>query len=491
MGGDDIDAILARMRGGDGAGPSGATGAAGDVGRRAATARAPVELHAWLREADDCAGIWDPSVAWSPKRLLRLSKWSRGSGALLMSSLTSDIVCLAVQRCAGTLGTLWPTHFESWVFSRLSAAASGPDSDPVIPGDPSTNRADRDLTSLLVDAGTSEDDAKQICSELGKAATKQARLVRAVPAAVAQRVRVADFQEGGSGPRKALSLSGVTLHVNAPHYRKLWFFWCRAACEDGAAWAPGATPLPEGPGPEGDMSEKFHRDLFCLLARYNALQGGSQSGGGFQAALHEEAFDVLRRDLGCRMECFASPLNARYSRFCSAFPDTDSRFGSLGSFFDFRPDRGTFEANPPFEDSVIARAAAHIDALLSATSRPLLFVVTIPRWPARPGWKAVRASKFVLRHDVLPARAHGYTEGAQWARSSRWRVATFDTSIFYVGNAAAGREHGRVLAGAALRERLEAACASKHARAWGGAGKRRREGECAGGGPGEKAAKKR
>jgi hypothetical protein len=50
-----------------------------------------------------------------------------------------------------------------------------------------------------------------------------------------------------------------------------------------------------------------------------------------------QVFDVLLRRFDCRTECFASPLNCRYGRFCSAFYDTDGAFGSLGSFFDFHP----------------------------------------------------------------------------------------------------------------------------------------------------------
>lgn len=40
-----------------------------------------------------------------------------------------------------------------------------------------------------------------------------------------------------------------------------------------------------------------------------------------------DAFDVLLRHLGVKMECFASPFNCRYSRYCSAFEDTDKPFG--------------------------------------------------------------------------------------------------------------------------------------------------------------------
>mmetsp|Transcript_38388 Transcript_38388/g.126724 ORF Transcript_38388/g.126724 Transcript_38388/m.126724 type:complete len:355 (-) Transcript_38388:208-1272(-) len=41
----------------------------------------------------------------------------------------------------------------------------------------------------------------------------------------------------------------------------------------------------------------------------------------------------LGADFGVGFECFASPMNRRHARFCSAFADTDAPFGSSGNFF--------------------------------------------------------------------------------------------------------------------------------------------------------------
>jgi len=46
------------------------------------------------------------------------------------------------------------------------------------------------------------------------------------------------------------------------------------------------------------------------------------AGPGYQMALPEVAFDVLRDNFGVTHECFASPLNNYLPSFCSAFPDT-------------------------------------------------------------------------------------------------------------------------------------------------------------------------
>lgn len=52
-----------------------------------------------------------------------------------------------------------------------------------------------------------------------------------------------------------------------------------------------------------------------------------------QAAAGPPVFKLLRDRLAVGCECFASPLNAAFSRFGSAFPDVDAPFGSAGSFF--------------------------------------------------------------------------------------------------------------------------------------------------------------
>jgi hypothetical protein len=43
-----------------------------------------------------------------------------------------------------------------------------------------------------------------------------------------------------------------------------------------------------------------------------------------------DVFHALRASLGAGFECFASPLNTFFGRFCGAFPDVDAPFGSSG-----------------------------------------------------------------------------------------------------------------------------------------------------------------
>jgi hypothetical protein len=87
-------------------------------------------------------------------------------------------------------------------------------------------------------------------------------------------------------------------------------------------------------------------------------------------------------------------LTHRYSRYCSAFTDTDGVFGSLGSFFSFRPREGCYEANPPFVPFVIAQMARHMEELLMEATGPLCFVIIIPAWSEDSNHRAVqRASE--------------------------------------------------------------------------------------------------
>ena len=58
----------------------------------------------------------------------------------------------------------------------------------------------------------------------------------------------------------------------------------------------------------------------------------------------------------------------RPGQYCSAFADTDAVFGSVGSFFDWRPARGSFVLNPPFAPELILAICRHAAALLDAAS---------------------------------------------------------------------------------------------------------------------------
>jgi hypothetical protein len=163
---------------------------------------------------------------------------------------------------------------------------------------------------------------------------------------------------------------------------------------------------------------QFLRSVYCLLARYEALKGA-----GYQCAIPGVAFDAAatKCGLGTTIECFASPLNCRYRRYCSAFVDVESKFGSYGSFFDdhaFFPLEGSFESNPPFVPETMTAMGEKIEKILNNPSAgSLSFLIVVPAWGAGIAFcDALEASRHMRAMARVPAAEHAYCDGAQHTR---------------------------------------------------------------------------
>lgn len=170
------------------------------------------------------------------------------------------------------------------------------------------------------------------------------------------------------------------------------------------------------------------RALFCVVARYETFSGNT---GGIQGAMPHHVFDALEASLGVTAECFASPLNAHFPSFCSAFPDTDRHFGSQGSFFDWTPLRGAFQANPPFINATMLAMAQRMDVLLGAATaarEPLLFFIVVPAWVDSYYHKLLVESPFHRAGGTLAAKAHEYIDGLQWRVARTVWGANVDTT---------------------------------------------------------------
>ena len=160
--------------------------------------------------------------------------------------------------------------------------------------------------------------------------------------------------------------------------------------------------------------------IFAMVVRYEAL---AASKAAYQAALPPRLMTLLQARLGCTHECYASPLNRSpsYVSFCSAFADTDRHFGSCGSFFEWWPASGSFECNPPFDAKSIIACFDHIAEILSASSQPLSFVLTVPTID-RPTGRASHALQAMGRRGLwrasieVAAHEHVYQMGLQHRR---------------------------------------------------------------------------
>ena len=189
--------------------------------------------------------------------------------------------------------------------------------------------------------------------------------------------------------------------------------------------------------------QQFRTRVYNCLLRYETLAKFDQ---GTQGSLPERVFDVLSDSFGVTHECFASPLNVTMRSFNSVFPDVDKFFGSQGSFFDFWPDTGAFEANPPFDEGSVAAMFQHINAVLLKAEEdkgrdeeqlPLLYVTVTPFVPqdgqCRP------EDRFMLHQLRLPARTHVYTMGMRHRKADEWQCPS-ETCVCFVGNRAAARQ---------------------------------------------------
>lgn len=238
--------------------------------------------------------------------------------------------------------------------------------------------------------------------------------------------------------------------------------------------------LPEKQQQHPRLMHLFHLILLILLTRYSSLAGGQllmdMRGGGMQGAIHTAAFGVLERyfagDAVMFYEGFGSPMNCTWSSFGSAFAqDLDWHFGALGNFLQLQFRRGVVEANPPFSPGLMERMADHIDECLARTTESLTFVVIVPDAgdPSHSDRAVVKkfggqsltkmlTSRFRRHHILLRAKEHGYVEGAQYMRSTRYKESLYDTSVVILQSKAAEQEFD--LDG--LEAELRSAFASRH-----------------------------
>ena len=191
----------------------------------------------------------------------------------------------------------------------------------------------------------------------------------------------------------------------------------------------------------GEENE-YEPRLFLLLQRYSILFGPhSSEGRGWQLATPPIAMEHLTSDFGVDAECFASPMNRRQKRYCSAFLDTDGPFGSSGNFFSSSCGSAlesfeSAECGPPYDDEVMDLAVLRIeeelrrrdecelpeevggagDAVLSVQQLAGSFVLVVPDWrePLISKFCQRMISSPYLKHlTTLDKEKHRYLDGFQ------------------------------------------------------------------------------
>nr|CCA19485.1 conserved hypothetical protein [Albugo laibachii Nc14] len=273
---------------------------------------------------------------------------------------------------------------------------------------------DRELEDEFIKCGVDQPRAAAKCQELYRMFEEAVQDLHQKHQSLSRGRRRNKIKSCIEADQVSLSFGGVTVKCSAAHYSKLKHLHSiQVQCD-----RDGKSPL---------MNP--NEAIFCVLMRYMALDGG-----GLHASLNEECFDVMLQYFDCQMECFASPLNSRYQQYCSAYPDTDFRFGSIGSFFHFYPQSGCYESNPPFLPRLIERMATHMTALLKSAEEALMFIIVVPAWKHTKAWQLLHESPYKNSYVFLRQKNHGFCEGKQQTRKTRWRIASSDSSIFFWQN---------------------------------------------------------
>jgi phosphorylated CTD-interacting factor 1 len=267
------------------------------------------------------------------------------------------------------------------------------------------------------------------------------------------------------------------IKINATHYNKLYNMFVHVHGNDLQFKENGNNKLTM-------TTHIFHYIVMVLLLRYSSLSGGQLifdlRGGGMQGAVHDSVFDTLHHDLfphDTMIEGFGSPLNVYLSSFYSAFAyDIDWHFGSRGSFLHEPICEGCCEVNPPFAPGIMNAMADRIVnniSLANERNRIVTFIVIVPHGgnendvhraaAKRYGSQSLQqmiGSEHCTHHFILKAKEHGYIEGAQHLRPTRYKESLYDTSIIVLQSIIA--QEKREIDKDTFEDKIRIAFASRH-----------------------------
>jgi hypothetical protein len=152
------------------------------------------------------------------------------------------------------------------------------------------------------------------------------------------------------------------------------------------------------------------------------------------------------------VELFGSPLNTHNAEYCSPF-EIEKHFSSLGSFWEYGFHRsGIYLCNPPFDETLIRKAADKIICNINTTNHKVLVIVTIPVWDSHSqkiynvenfdlgfeGLEVFKKSQYVKDHRILDRKKFPYwnyfTEKCVYVSWTHLLILSNLNDIFYKRN---------------------------------------------------------
>ena len=122
-------------------------------------------------------------------------------------------------------------------------------------------------------------------------------------------------------------------------------------------------------------NQKMDNIIWIILFRYQLLSSNNN-----QLAVLPNILENMKIDYKLSFECFASAINSTMPNYCSIYYDVEKYFGSIGSFFNMIPTKGTYSFNPPYQHDIINNGIEKIIKYLDNTIDELTFIITIPIW---------------------------------------------------------------------------------------------------------------
>ena len=154
-----------------------------------------------------------------------------------------------------------------------------------------------------------------------------------------------------------------------------------------------------------NYDKPFPYDIIRMILRYGIFDTSSQ-----QWSIGIDLYETISELFDISFETFASPLNFNMYRFCSIFKDTDSIFGSVGSFYNLNYEnlilqniKGVF-FNPPYLPILMKKCASQCLALLDKMNKnkfDFSIFSFLPNWDDADYIQSLIKSKYMVEYKVV------------------------------------------------------------------------------------------
>ena len=154
-----------------------------------------------------------------------------------------------------------------------------------------------------------------------------------------------------------------------------------------------------------NYDKPFPYNIIHMILRYSIFDTSSQ-----QWSIGIDLYETISDLFDISFETFASPLNFNMYRFCSIFKDTDSIFGSVGSFYNLKCEnlilqniKGVF-FNPPYLPILMKKCSANCLKLLDEMNKnkfDFTIFSFLPNWNDADYIQSLIKSKYMVDYKIV------------------------------------------------------------------------------------------